>query len=182
MHSLEKFYNKTIKYELINKFIYNHNKNLPKLKKIILNFRCKTADIKQLASSLLALELIVNQQGTFTTTKHSNILFKIRKGNPTGCKVTLQKFHMFNFLLKILIEVLPKLKNFNGFRITKKIKKNVFSFELDETFSFSELGNHYYLFNNLSKLGITIVTSSKNKTELLYLLKAFQLTFIRAIK
>lgn len=177
MHLLEKFYSKTIKYELINKFKYNKTKNLPQLKKIILNFGCKTADIKQLASCLLALELITNQKGTFTTTKHANILFKIRKGNPTGCKITLQKFKLFNFLYKILSEVFPKLKNFTGFTITKKIKKKAFSYELHETFSFSELENHYYLFNTLPKLNITIVTSSQKKRELIYLLKAYQFPF-----
>lgn len=177
MHLLEKFYSKTLKYELINKFKYNKTKNLPKLEKIILNFGCKTADIKQLASCLLAIELITNQKGTLTTTKHANILFKIRKGNPTGCKITLQKFKLFNFLYKTLSEVFPRLKNFTGFIVTKKLKKRTFSYELHETFSFSELESHYYLFNNLPKLNVTMVTSSKTKTELLYLLKAFQFPF-----
>lgn len=177
MHLLEKFYIKTLKYELINKFRYNNTKNLPKLEKIILNFGCKTADIKQLASCLLAIELVTNQKGTFTTTKHSNILLKIRKGNPTGCKVTLQNFNLFNFLYKTLLEIFPKIKSFGGFDVTKKIKKKTFSYELHEIFSFSELENHYYLFNNLPKLNITIITSSKHKTELIYLLKAFQLPF-----
>jgi large subunit ribosomal protein L5 len=177
MHLLEKFYTKTLKYELINKFRYTNTKNLPRLKKIILNFGCKTADIKQLASCLLAIELITNQKGTFTTTKHSNILLKIRKGNPTGCKVTLQNFNLFNFLYKILLEIFPKLKSFKGFIVNKKIKKKTFSYELHETFSFTELENHYYLFNNLPKLDLTIIMSSTNKNELLYLLKSFQLPF-----
>lgn len=177
MHFLEKFYSKTLKYELINKFKYNNTKNLPKLEKIILNFGCKTAEMRQLASCLLAVELITNQKGTFTKTKHANILFKIRKGNPTGCKITLQKFNLFNFLYRILSEVFPKLKNFKGFTVTKKMKKRTFSYELHETFSFSELENHYYLFNNLPKLSVTVITSSKTKLELIYLLKSFQFPF-----
>jgi large subunit ribosomal protein L5 len=177
MHYLEKFYNKTLKCELINKFTYKKTNSLPSLKKIILNFGCKNADIKQLASGLLAFELITNQQGQLTKTKHSNILFKIRKGNPTGCKITLSKVNSFNFLLKMLVEVFPKLKSFLGFNLSKKIKKNVFSYELQETFSFSELESHYYLFNNLPKLNITIITNSNNKKELLFLLKAFKIPF-----
>jgi large subunit ribosomal protein L5 len=177
MHFLEKFYSKTLKYELINKFKYNNTKNLPKLEKIILNFGCKTAEMHQLASCLLAVELITNQKGTFTKTKHANILFKIRKGNPTGCKITLQKFNLFNFLYRILSEVFPKLKNFKGFTVTKKMKKRTFSYELHETFSFSELEKHYYLFNNLPKLSVTVITSSKTKLELIYLLKSFQFPF-----
>jgi len=175
MHFLEKFYNKTLKYELINKFMFSTSKNLPQLKKIILNFGCKTADIKQLSSSLLALELITNQKGSITKTKYSNILFKIRKGNPTGCKITLSKFHKFNFFALILIEIFPKLKNFSGLNCNNKIKKNAFSYELHETFSFYELESNYYLFNNLPKLDITLITSVNTKKELIFLLKCFQL-------
>jgi len=177
MHFLNTFYFKTLKYDLINKFIYNNTTKLPKITKIILNFGSKTADIKQLSSSLLALELITNQKGVLTTTKKSNILLKIRKGNPTGCKLTLQKYNLFNIFGRTIIEVFPKLKNFNGFILHRKIKKNAFSYELQNTFSFSELKSHYYFFNNLTKLDITIITSTQNKKELIFILKSFQIPF-----
>jgi large subunit ribosomal protein L5 len=150
---------------------------LPELKKIILNFGCKTADVKQLAASLLALELITGQRGIMTRTKHSNINFKIRKGNPTGCKVSLSKPQAYTFLSKMLIEIFPKLKNFYGFPINKRTKKNTFSYELKETFSFTELESHFYLFNGIPKLNITLVTTASTIDELLFLLKAFQLAF-----
>lgn len=178
MHFLEHFYFKTLKYDLINKFVYHNTNNLPKLKKIILNFGSKTADIKELASSLLAFELIANQKGVLTTTNKSNILLKIRKGNPTGCKLTLQKYNLFNLFRKTIIEVFPKLKNFNGFTQNQRIKKNVFSYEIHDTFSFSELEGHYYLFNNLPKLDITIVTTTKNKEELIFILRSLQFPFL----
>lgn len=177
MHFLEKFYNKTLKYDFINKFVYNKTKNLPQLKKIILNFGCKTADIKQLATSLLAIELIINKKGTLTKTKYSNILLKIRKGNPTGCKATLYNFQLFTFFSVLLIEVFPNLKNFSGFNVTKQLKNSVFSYKLQETFSFLELRTHYYLFNNLPKLNITLITNSKTKEELIFLLTSFQWPF-----
>lgn len=175
MHFLKYFYTKTLKYDLINKFYYKNTKNLPKLKKIILNFGCKTTEIKQLTASLLALELITKQKGTLTTTNHSNVFFKIRKGNPVGCKVSLKRINMFNFLTKILIEILPKTKNFNRLTFYTKIKKNAFSYQIHDTFSFSELEEHYYLFNNLIKLNMTIVTSAKNKEETIFILKSLQL-------
>ena len=177
MHFLKNFYSKTLKYDLINKFTYKKTTDLPEIKKIILNFGFKTPDIKQLSSSLLAFELITKQKGILTTTKKSIVSLKIRKGNPTGCKLTLQKNNLFNFIEKILIKTFSKLKNFNEFNLTRKIKKNTFSFEIHDTFSFSELENHYYYFENLSKLDITIVTSTKNKYELLFILKSFQFPF-----
>lgn len=176
MHFLEKFYNKTIKYELINKFNFKNTKNLPKLKKIVLNFGCKTADIKQLASCLLALELISHQKGEFTKTRYSKILFKIRKGNPTGCKVSLNKFNKFKFLEILTHEIFPKLKNFSGLNI-KKLPENSFSYELLDIFMFQELENNYYLFNNLPKLDISITASNFRNEELQFLLKCYQLPF-----
>lgn len=177
MNYIKKFATTTLKYDLLNKFFYNNTKTLPKLKKIILNFGCKTADIKQLASSLLAIELITNKKGTLTKTRYSNILLKIRKGNPTGCKVILYNVKMFNFLEILLVEIFPTLKNFVGFNTNKKFLQNVFTFALRETFSFYELKNYYYLFNNLPKLDITLVTNSNTKQEFIFLLKSLQWPF-----
>jgi large subunit ribosomal protein L5 len=96
------FYLKTLKYELCNKFAYKNINEVPKLKKIILNFGCKTADLKHLSASLLALELITSQKGRITTTKSPNLLLKIKKGNPSGCKVTLKKTQMSNTKFNII--------------------------------------------------------------------------------
>ena len=180
MHFLNRYYNKTLNYDLINKFPYNTTKKLPKLKKITLNFGGKTTEVKHLASSLLALELITNQKGSFTTASRPNIRLKIRSGNPTGCKVTLRRNYMFDFFLKTLVEIFPKIKNFKGIHITKKTKKNVFSYEINDVFIFPELEEHYYLFNNLPKLHITIVTSCKSKEEFFFLLKSVQFPFKRS--
>lgn len=177
MHFLEHFYFKTLKYDLVNKFVYSNVDKLPKLEKIILNFGFKTGDITQLSSGLLAFELIANQKGIITTTTKSNILLKIRKGNPTGCKLTLHKYSLFNFLSKIVMEVFPKLKNFNGFNHDRKTKKNAFSYEIHDTFSFSELEKHYYCFNNLPKLDITIITVTDDKKEFLFILKSLGFPF-----
>ena len=175
MNFLEHLYFKTLKYDLLNKFLYKNTKKIPKIQKIILNFGCKNNELKNLATSLLALELVTKQKGALTTTKYSNLLLKIRKGNPVGCKLILRKEKIFKFLSKTLFEIFPKQKNFKGFNISKKTKKNIFSYELTNTFSFSELEDHYYLFNNLPKLNITIVIdSSKTKEELLFILKSIK--------
>lgn len=175
MQYLINFYNKTLKYDLYNKFNYQKVEKLPKLKKIILNFGCKTTDIKNLSASLLALELITHKKGTLTTSKKPNILLKIRKGHPVGCKVTLTKQIMFNFLEKLIIQIFPKTKNFEGLKVSRNLKPNMFSYDIHNTFTFTELEEHYHLFNNLQKLNITFVTQTTNKKELLFLLKSLQL-------
>lgn len=175
MQFIEAFYQKTAVYDLLNKFNYTQSKNIPKIKKIVLNFSCKNNDTKYLAASLLALELVTRQKSKMTTTKRSNILLKLRKGNPVGCKVTLRKKRLTTFLSKLITEILPRLKNFNGFKAVKQIK--TFSYRLQDTFSFYELEKHYYLFNTLPDLNVTLIANTKTKEELVFLLNSFKFTF-----
>ena len=177
MHFLEYHYQKVIKYDLINKFQYTNINELPQIKKIIINFGCKNFKIKNFAAILLALELITTRKGIVTQTKTPNIFIKIQKGQPTGCKIILRKTTMYNFLSKLTIEIFPNLKKLLYFNTDKKTFKN-FSFILPKNLLvFSELKEHYNLYNLLSDLDITIITSSKTQKELFFLLKSFQLPF-----
>jgi large subunit ribosomal protein L5 len=171
---LNDFNIKNLKYDLINKFSYQTTKSLPEFKKIILNFGCKTTNLKELASSLLAIELITKQKGKLTTTKQANIVLKIREGYPVGCKVVLRKKLLFKFLNRITNEVFPKSKDFRVLPLNRDKNTRNFSYELSDTFAFSELEKHYYLFNNLTKLSATIVTNSSNTEELTFILKSFK--------
>lgn len=173
MHFLSYFHFKTFKYDLINKFHYKKTKNISKLKKIILNFNCKNTKLKNLSSSLLALELITNKSGHLTKTKQSNILLKIRKGNPVGCKVVLENKQIFNFLDRFISEILPKIKNIDKLKIDNTINRTSFCFEINDILNFKELENNYYIFNELNKLDLTIVFESS--LELNFNLTSFKL-------
>jgi large subunit ribosomal protein L5 len=173
MNFVKYFYDNILKYDLINKFNYNKTKNLPKLKKIILNFGCKNTKFKNLAASFLALELISYKKSSLTKTKKPNLFLKIRKGNPVGCKVVLRNKQMFDFLTITLNEIFSKEKNLVKINNKNLIKKNFFSFEIYNKFIFNELEKHYYLFNDLEKLDITVVF--KVKEEIFFLIKSFKL-------
>ena len=175
MHFLDYFYKKTLKFDLINKFCYTDLKKLPRLKKIILNFSCKTTELKLLATNLLALELITNQKGTLTTSKRPNLLLKIRKGDPAGCKLSMKKTSLLYFFSKNFNEVFSKIKNFDGITINQKIEKTAVSFVVKDTLNFSELSEHYYLFKNLSNFNLSVITSVETKEEMLFLLKSLKL-------
>lgn len=178
MNLLGNYYKKVVRYDLINKFFYNHIEDIPQLKKIILNFGCKSSEIKTLAASLLSLELIAVQKGVLTKSKKANILLKIRKGNPVGCVVVLKKNKMYNFLFKLLTDVFPNLRDFKGISIAKKIGNRSFSLTLKDLISFKELERQFYLFSKLPPLNITFVTNTKTKKELVYLLNAFKLPLV----
>lgn len=124
MHFLEHYYEKIIKQDLINKFNYKTINKLPKIKKIILNFGCQNFSIQKIAKTLLAMELITNKKSIITVAQNSNILLKIQKGYPAGCKIVLTKNNMYKFLAKLLIEISPKIKDFSNLKIN--IKKYIF--------------------------------------------------------
>jgi len=175
MNILEYYYENIIKCDLVNKFPYTQLNELPKLKKIILNFGCKSFEIRNLASSLLALELITTRRGDLTTSRRANIFLKIRKGHPVGCTLVLEKTHMYKFFSKLLTEVFPTQKDFKGIIGSKELGKTSFSFTLKDLIAFEELGKHFYLFNNLPPLNITLITNTRTRKELFYLINSFKL-------
>jgi len=171
----ENYYFKTIKYNFINKSVYKDLKTLPKIKKIALNFSLKTVDTKKLFSGLLFFEVTVNQKGVFTAAKNSVISVKIRKGNPVGCRVTLKKQNLLKTFYTIIFNILLKQKSVNSkVNINKKVKKNFFSFTVFNPIKILRLEKHYYYFNNLSALNITILTNTKSCTETKFFLQSFK--------
>lgn len=174
MNLLQSYYKKIIKYDLLNKFKYNTLKEIPELKKIILNFGCKSFEIKKIATAMLALELITTEKSLITKSSNSNIKLKIRKGHPVGCIVVLKKEKMYSFLQKLLSEIFPKLKDFKGLVLKKENNKS-FSFTIKDLIVFNELESHFYLFSNLPALNLTIVVKTNTFQELKYLLKSLKL-------
>ena len=172
MHFLEYYYVNIIKYDLINRFNYQNVKNIPKLKKIILNFGCKTFELKMLATSLLSLQLISARKGMLTVSKQPNIILKIRKGNPVGCKVVLVKTLMYTFLAKLFLEALPRLKN--KISLKKVLYKNTLTYNFENVLIFKELEKNYLFFSQLKDLQVTFVTNTFTNEELFFLLNSFK--------
>ena len=178
MHSINYYYNNIVKYDLINKFYYKNIKQLPKIKKIILNFNFKRQNFKNLMSSLIALELISNQKPIFIKSKISNITLKIRKGQPVGCKIILRKQNSNIFIQKLINEYF--YSKFNIQESLKKIKpinSSFMSFQIKNSLIFPELEANYQIFKQLTKLNITIVCTSKTFSELIFLLKSYKIAF-----
>jgi large subunit ribosomal protein L5 len=170
------YYNENVvKYDLLNKFRYKTLNEMPKFCKIILNFGCKKSELKQLGPTLLALELITSQKSLFTNSNTANLSLKIKKGSPAGCKVTLRKVAMYTFLGKMIDDIFPKLKPFQGFKILTSKTHKTFSFSLKNNLLFSELETHYQYFNRLPHLDIAMVTNAKSFNELIFLLKSFKI-------
>lgn len=171
---LEEFYIKTVKYNLLNKFRYNESKKLPRIKKINLSFSHNNTNIKHLSSSILAIELITKQKGILIPTKKSNIMLKLKKNNPIGCKINLRKTNMFYLLMRLLIEIFPKTKVYYTLNNNKLVAENLFTGTKQSTAIFEELDKHYHLFHTLPKLNVTIMINS-GITEQKFILKALKM-------
>jgi len=169
MQFLKNFYLTNVRHQLINKFVYKKIAKLPKFKKVELNLESKTTDTKMLFSGLLAFELITNQKGLLTTI-NTSITFQIRKGNLAGCKLTLQKNNLFRFFTEFLLNITPKIK-INRFNLNK----NSFSCKIKEILTLWKLETHYYFFNHLSNLNLTLVMTTNSKKEIMFFYKLLYL-------
>lgn len=173
MHFLKFYKKKIINHDLVNKFKYKNNQKIPEIEKIILNFGCKNFNIQKFATTLLALEIIATKKSSVTIAKSTNIMLKIQKGHPAGCKVVLRKQEIYTFLTRLFLEILPQLKNFMGFKFKKDSN---FSFILiGDKIVLQEFEDQYPLFANLPNLDINISTNSKNQKELLFLIQSLKL-------
>ena len=133
MRFFKQYQQHIVKYDLINKFSYNSTYKIPNLKVVVLTFKLKKWDPKYLISILSALKIITSQTPTITTSNVSNVLLKIRKGQPIGCKITLRNVKMNNFLFKYLNKIHPYLK-LNNIKQT-----NCFSLKINNILIFNEL-------------------------------------------
>ena len=176
MDLFQTYYKRIIQQDLTNKFMFSNNKKIPKLKEITLNFGCKNMTIQKFATTMLALEIISLKKGTITITKKPNVILKIQKGQPAGCKVKLKNQQLYSFLTKLHLEIIPKLKNFQGFKVKKQIFNFFFQIPGNEII-LKEFENQYPLFSNLPVLDINIFTTTQDPKELIFLAKAIKLPY-----
>ena len=164
-----KDYNKTVvKYDLINKFNYKTLKTIPKFESITLTFKMRRYSIKNLISYLSAIKIISSQTPTINSSKVSNISFKIRKGQPIGCKVTLKKKKLLKFLF-LIINKIPSKKikfDYNFFAL---------SFKIQNILIFDNLEKNYQFFKNLSHLNINVTIKNVSNKEVFFFLKSHKL-------
>ena len=129
---------------------------------------------------LLLLRLITNQQILTTKSKKNNIIFKIKKGDIMGCKVTLRKKNIFIFLEKLIIFILPNIKDFEGIFINEK-NLNVLNFKINNILSFFELEKEFLKFQDLPSIDINIKTNSLSFNNIFILLNLFNLSLKKEI-
>jgi len=166
-----------IRAKLTEEFGYKNPLQVPRLEKIVLNMGVgeATGDQKKLDAAVAELTLIAAQKPVKTVAKKAIAGFKIRKGLPIGCKVTLRKERMFEFLDRLVTIALPRVRDFRGIQGKGFDGRGNFAMGLKEQIIFPEI--NYDRVEDVRGMDIQFVTTARTDAEAKALLKAFDLPF-----
>ncbi|KJW05031.1 50S ribosomal protein L5 [Rickettsia argasii] len=177
MLRFKELYQQKIIENLQKNFSYKNKHEIPQIKKIVINMGVgeATADSKVINNAVNDLTLISGQKPVVTLARKSIATFKLRENMKIGCKVTLRKDRMYDFLERLVIVALPRVKEFRGFSYKSFDGKGNFTFGLKEQIVFPEI--NYDKIDTIRGMDITIVTSAKTDQESKFLLLGFNLPF-----
>jgi large subunit ribosomal protein L5 len=172
-------YRKEIVPELSKKFNYKNIFQVPNLKKISINVGvgAATQDPKILDSVVKDIESIVGQKPIITKAKKSVSNFKLREGMKIGCKVTLRKARMYEFLDRLINVAIPRIRDFRGISDKSFDGRGNFTLGIKEQLIFPEIN-----VDNIARvfgIDVTFVTTAKTDIEALELLRAFGMPFVK---
>ncbi len=163
---------------LAREFGYKNQLQVPKLEKIVINMGVGEAagDQKKLDAAVAELALIAGQKPVKTTAKKAIAAFKIREGLPIGCKVTLRKTRMYEFLDRLVTVALPRVRDFRGIPANKGFDgRGNFALGIKEQIVFPEI--NYDRVDQVRGMDVVFVTTAKTNAEAKALLKGFDLPF-----
>lgn len=177
MTRLHEVYKKEIVPSLKKKFGYKSAMQVPHIEKITINMGVgeAAADKKVLLNAISDLEKIAGQKVVQTLARKSIAGFKIREGWPIGCKVTLRRAKMYEFLDRLITIALPRVRDFRGISARSFDGRGNYSLGIKEQIVFPEI--EYDKIDALRGMDITITTSARTNKEAFALLQAFNFPF-----
>jgi len=182
MSRLKDRYLNKIRPELIQQFGYKSIMEVPKLTKIVLNMGVGEGalDRKAVDNAVKDLTAISGQKPVITTAKKAIANFKVREGMPLGCKVTLRGDRMYEFLDRLIVTALPRVRDFRGINGKCFDGRGNFSMGLKEQIVFLEI--NYDEVDAIRGMDITMCTTAKTDKEAKALLLAFDMPFAKKEK
>jgi len=173
MARLAEHYQNTVVPRLTEQFDYKSRMQVPRITRITLNMGLGEAvgNKKILDAASEELALISGQKPLVTTARKSVANFKIRTGWPIGCKVTLRRLRMYEFLDRLINIAIPRIRDFRGLSQKSFDGRGNYSFGLKEQIVFPEID--YDKVDAIRGMDVTITTSASTDEEALALLRAF---------
>jgi large subunit ribosomal protein L5 len=177
MARLQSYYRETVVPELIKQFGYKSVMEVPRIEKITLNMGVgeAVADKKVMEFAVGDMQKIAGQKAVVTVARNSIAGFKIREGYPIGCKVTLRRNRMYEFLDRLVTVALPRVRDFRGISGRAFDGRGNYNMGVREQIIFPEI--EYDKIDALRGMNITITTTAKTDEEAKALLSAFKFPF-----
>jgi large subunit ribosomal protein L5 len=162
---------------MTERFGYGNRLEVPRLEKITLNMGVGEAsqDKKKVQTAAEEMELIAGQRPVITKAKKSIAQFKLREGMPIGCKVTLRRERMYEFLDRFITIAMPRIRDFRGVNPNSFDGRGNYAMGIKEHIVFPEIS--YDKVDKIRGLDIVICTSAKTNEEAKELLTAFKMPF-----
>ena len=176
--NMKKSYFENVVPSLVSRFSYSNNLEVPKLVAISLNMGIGDAktNSKSLDSAVEELKAISGQKPIITKSKSDISNFKIRKGYPVGCKVTLRSTKMYEFFERLVCIALPRSRDFRGLSFKSFDGRVNYNFGIKEQIIFAEI--NYDNIDSVRGLNVTINTTANSDNEAYWLLKEMGLPLI----
>ena len=173
MARLEEFYKENVVKQLTEQFNYSSSMQVPRITKVTLNMGLGEAvsDKKIVEHAVSDMEKIAGQKPVVNLARKSVANFKVREGWPVGCKVTLRRERMYEFLDRLISISIPRIRDFRGFSAKSFDGRGNYSLGIKEQIIFPEID--YDKIDTLRGMDITITTTANTDDEGRALLTAF---------
>ena len=177
MARLQEHYEKVVRQTLVEEFKYSNEMQIPKLEKIVVNMGLGESgrETKKVEGAVADLMAITGQKPVVTLAKKSIANFKLREGTTVGCKVTLRRDKMYEFLDRLVTIALPRVRDFHGISDNSFDGQGNYSLGLKEQIVFPEID--YDTVDEVRGLDVAIVTTAQTNEEGKALLKGFNMPF-----
>ena len=162
---------------MTEKFGYKNRMEVPRLEKIVINMGVgeATQDKKKVETAAAEMQAISGQKPVITKAKKSIAQFKLREGMPIGCKVTLRRERMYEFLDRLVTVALPRVRDFRGLNPKSFDGRGNYAMGLKEQIIFPEI--NYDQIDKVRGMDVIITTTAKTDEEARELLRLFNFPF-----
>ena len=174
---MQKLYVDKIRPQMIEQFGYKNLMEVPRIDKIVLNMGVgeATQDKKKVEQAAAEMALIAGQKPVIAKAKKAIAQFKLREGMPIGCKVTLRRERMYEFLDRLITIALPRVRDFRGLSPKSFDGRGNYAMGLKEQLVFPEI--NYDKIDKVRGMDVIITTTARTDDEARALLYAFGLPF-----
>ena len=174
---MRRHYDEVVRKAMVEKFGYKNGMQVPTIEKVVLNMGIGEAvnDRKKVESAAADLGLIAGQKAVITSSRKSIATFKLRENQPIGCKVTLRKARMYEFVDRLINIALPRVRDFRGLNPKSFDGRGNYTIGIKEHIIFPEID--YDKAAEIWGMDITVCTTARTDDEARALLAAFNFPF-----